>query len=110
MYAGYLKETEIPASRALLCHEKVEDPTNPQKVTDKYWFEHHEERAKIVDTHPDIQYLVTLCSELVRAAKPHHENGTTYGDEVVDGIKMLETFCDGYQEKIEKEIEEEYKK
>lgn len=110
MYAAYLKETKIPSAQALLCHEKVQDPENTSKITDKYWFEHHEERVKIVDTHPDIQFLFTLCSELVRASKIHHEDGTTYGDSVRDGLGMLEDFMTKYENIVEKEIEEEYGK
>jgi len=108
MLAAYVKETDIPGHKALLCHEKVQDPDNENKVTDKYWFEHHEERVKIVDAHPDVEYLFTLCAELVRAAQVHHKNGTSYGDEVADGLQMLEKFMEKYADLVEKEIEEQF--
>ena len=110
---AYLKETKIPASKALLCHEKVADPENPNKITDKYWFEHHEKRVKIVDTHPDIEYLFSLVAGFVNAwdaSNKEEDLKATIDGNILDGVDMMREFIKKYEDIVETEIEEEYVK
>lgn len=70
MGAAYSKETNLPATHVALVHEvetvKDEEKGTFRQIT-RYWYENHEERAKIADTHPDIQYLFSLAIDLNKA-------------------------------------------
>lgn len=70
MGAAYSLETNLPATHVALVHEvetvKDEAKGSFKQIT-RYWYENHEERAKIVDTHPDIQYLFALAIDLNKA-------------------------------------------
>ena len=111
LYAAYLTDTKIPASRATLCHEKTE--VEEGKVVDRYWFEHHDDRVQIVDTHPDIQYLFELASEIDRAyvefkgdvdEEDTLDSYKTLFEPTIEGLDTLREFMNKYKEVTENEI------
>lgn len=116
MYAAYLKDTKIKASEAVLCHEKEE--VSDTKVIDRYWFEHHNERAQIIDTHPDIQLMFSVVQDLVIAYEQYDNNeihrltnatAEEYQDAfepIIEGLNHLQTFIQKYKEASEEEIPE----
>lgn len=113
MYCAYLKETKIPAGAAILCHEKEE--VHEKKVIDKYWFEHHEERAKIIDTHPDIEYMFGVVQDLVRGYEKldyddHRTDMRPLTEEalepIIKGLNLLQELMKKYKEASEEEIPE----
>ena len=64
----------------------------------KYWFEHHEKRAKLADTHPDVQYLFNLSHEICRA------NHLSDAEAVKEGIEAMTEFMQKYHDLTDKEV------
>lgn len=101
MVAAYTTETNIPASQACLVHQRV---TEGDTTTTKYWFEHHEERAKIVDVHPDIMDLFEIAYDLNRAQKLENEEEKK---ELTDtGLKLIAELVAKYGEIVDEEVKE----
>ena len=98
MYCAYLKDTKIPSSQAMLCHEKVEQ--DDKTVVDRYWFEHHEDRAKVIDAHPDIQYMFEIVSEMLRARKIDKTDTAS----INDGLDAIKELMDKYKTSVEEEV------
>ena len=109
MVAAYMEETKIPAAAACLVHEietVKKDETETTQV--RYWFEHHENRCKINDLHPDLAYLFELSFDLDRANELKDE--TDRKEKLDEGFKLLSDFLSKYKEVVEKEAKEMFDK
>lgn len=94
MEAAYRKETDIPANEAKLVYHVYE---SDEGIKTDFWFEHHTERAKLAEVHPDIEYLFALTAEITHARKN--------GGDVEKGLKLLDEFTDKYQKAIDEDAE-----
>ena len=83
-------------SYGLYYYEKIVQE-GPIRET-KYWFEHHEKRAKLADTHPDVQYLFNLSHEICRA------NHQSDAEAVKEGIEAMTEFMQKYHDLTDKEV------
>ena len=97
MGGAYAKETEIHPSGVCLVHE-ISEKTSQDGLKTKqtrYWYEHHSDRAKITNSHPDIIWLSELAMEIIFARRGG------FNDDVTKGLDLLETFVTKYETMIE---------